>query len=216
MVGKKKIDYTTTPVYMYRFVCNDPTIINTYAGSTINMTTRKCNHKSSCNNINSKCYHLLVYKIIRENGGWSNWKMLQLESIFVKDKPEAKRREQYWIEYYHAEMNMRNAKQDETHYLDYHRNYYQNNKEILAEHQREYNQKNKDKINERGREYYQRNKEKIAEQQREYKQENKKKIAEYNREYYQENKNKVAEQKREYYQRKKQLKLINLTPDTNQ
>ena len=54
------------------------------------------------------------------------------------------------------------------------------------------------------KEYYQENKEKIAEYQREYYQKNKEKIKEYQRKYYQENKEKILEHIRNYYQENKE------------
>ena len=65
--------------------------------------------------------------------------------------------------------------------------YYENNKEHLAEKQREYYQNNKEQIAEkdkkRHKEYYQNNKEQIAEQKREYRQNNKEHLADEQREY---------------------------------
>lgn len=59
------------------------------------------------------------------------------------------------------------------------------------------------------KEYYQENKEKIAEYQREYYQKNKEKIKEYQRKYYQENKEKILEHIRNYYKEKRQNKHNN-------
>ena len=59
------------------------------------------------------------------------------------------------------------------------------------------------------KEYYQENKEKIAEYQREYYQKNKEKIKKYQRKYYQENKEKILEHIRNYYKEKRQNKHNN-------
>lgn len=59
------------------------------------------------------------------------------------------------------------------------------------------------------KEYYQENKEKLAEYQREYYQKNKEKIKEYQRKYYQENKEKILEHIRSYYKEKRQNKHNN-------
>jgi exonuclease VII large subunit len=63
---------------------------------------------------------------------------------------------------------------------------------------RQYYQSNKEKIAEYKRQYYENNKEKIAEQNRQYYQNNKEKVAERNRQYYENNKEKVAEQSRRW------------------
>lgn len=59
------------------------------------------------------------------------------------------------------------------------------------------------------KEYYQENKEKLAEYQREYYQKNKEKIKEHQRKYYQENKEKILEHIRNYYKEKRQNKHNN-------
>ena len=50
---------------IYKIVCNDLNITDCYVGSSINFKRRKGEHKSSCNNPNSKIYNLNVYKFIR-------------------------------------------------------------------------------------------------------------------------------------------------------
>tara|TARA_R110000824_G_scaffold106295_2_gene251111 strand:- start:115 stop:519 length:405 start_codon:yes stop_codon:yes gene_type:complete len=47
-------------------------------GSTCNWRGRKSQHKSCCNNPNSKEYNYKIYQIIRANGGWDNFKMIQI------------------------------------------------------------------------------------------------------------------------------------------
>ena len=54
--------------------------------------------------------------------------------------------------------------------------YYQENKEKIAEYHIEYYQKNKEKLLKYQREYYQKNKEQIAKYQKEYYHENKEKL----------------------------------------
>ena len=95
---KKVIDYTSREIIFYKFICNDPTIISTYVGHTINFTDRKGRHKTNCLNENSKSYNYLLYKIIREQGGWDNWTMFEIERKIVSSKQEALQREQYWID----------------------------------------------------------------------------------------------------------------------
>ena len=49
---KIPIDYSKTIIY--KIVCNDLSIKECYVGHTINMTKRKCCHKSTCNNEKDK------------------------------------------------------------------------------------------------------------------------------------------------------------------
>ena len=73
----KVIDYSNT--IMYKIVPNDLNLDLIYIGHTTNFRTRKSLHKSRCNNINGKCYNSKVYSMIRENGNWSEWSMVEIE-----------------------------------------------------------------------------------------------------------------------------------------
>ena len=50
----------------------------TYVGSTANFKSRKMSHKSCCYNENDKNHNLKIYQTIRANGGWNQWKMIQI------------------------------------------------------------------------------------------------------------------------------------------
>lgn len=100
-------NYETTEVSFYRFVCNDPEIKSSYVGHTVNFKERKHNHKSICNNSNplGKGYNYKIYQTIRDNGGWDNWRMIEIEKRFVKDKREAERIETDLMKTQEADMN---------------------------------------------------------------------------------------------------------------
>ena len=57
---------------MYKIVCKDLTVKSGYVGSSRQLVKRKNNHKYICNNPNDKKHNLLIYKTIRDNGGWDN------------------------------------------------------------------------------------------------------------------------------------------------
>ena len=84
---KTIIDYSKTIIY--KIVCNDLNITDLYVGHTTQFTKRKCGHKSKCNNLNSKSYNLIIYKTIRDNGGWENWSMIEIEKYNCNDSNEA-------------------------------------------------------------------------------------------------------------------------------
>ena len=97
-------DYSKTIIY--KLVKNDDfNNENIYVGSTTDFTSRKYRHKNCCNNENSKKHNLKVYKTIRENGGWSEWSMIEIEKYPCNDKREAETRERYWYEFYNAKLN---------------------------------------------------------------------------------------------------------------
>ena len=93
---KVEMDYSKTIIY--KLVCKDINITDIYIGHTTNFTKRKNQHKSNCNNPNSKNYNLFVYKFIRNNGGWENFNMIEIEKYNCNDKLEACKRERHWIE----------------------------------------------------------------------------------------------------------------------
>jgi hypothetical protein len=97
------INYENT--LMYKLVCNDLNITNLYVGQTTNFTTRKNAHKSDCCKVGGLHYDYKVYQIIRKNGGWSNWCMVEIEKFPCTDSKEAKKRERYWIETLNATLN---------------------------------------------------------------------------------------------------------------
>jgi hypothetical protein len=97
------IDYAKN--FNYKIVCKDLSITDSYAGSSTNWSKRKNCHKSSCNNENSKKYHLKVYQFIREHGGWNNWNMILIEYYPCKTQLESAQRERYWTETLKATLN---------------------------------------------------------------------------------------------------------------
>ena len=100
---RKEIQFENTIIY--KLVCNDLTIKELYVGHTTHFTKRKAKHKSDCNNENGKKYNLKVYSFVRENGGWENWSMIQIEAHNCNSLNEACARERYWIETLNATLN---------------------------------------------------------------------------------------------------------------
>ena len=69
---QKIIDYSNTTIY--KIVCNDETTEYIYVGHTTNLVKIKCQHKSYTENPK---FNSILYKTIREHGGWSNWTIYQ-------------------------------------------------------------------------------------------------------------------------------------------
>jgi hypothetical protein len=126
-----------------------------YYGSTCDLKTRICRHKDTSNACKSK-------QIIDRG----NYKVAILETYENIDEYDLHERERWYI------LNKPCINKQIPHRTK--KEYYQDNKEKIAEQKKEYYQDNKEKITEQHKEYYQDNKEKIAE----YYQINKKKIAE--------------------------------------
>jgi len=175
---KKPIDYTK-PIIFYKFVKkNDPTFINCYVGHTSNWIKRKNSHKERCNTENNKKYNLKVYQIMRENGGWDNFEMIEIKREICIDNIDARKKEQELIDEMDAKMNSFRSYRSEEYYKDYHKQknleykdkrkeIYENNKEEIKKNQRDYHLKNKEEINQKRRETYENNKEEINQKRRE-------------------------------------------------
>ena len=97
---KDNIDYSETIIY--KIYCKDESIKDVYVGHTTNFPVRKYQHKNTCNNDKND---LKIYKIIRENGGWNNWNMVEITKYNCKDSTEAKIKEQYHYELLNSSLN---------------------------------------------------------------------------------------------------------------
>jgi len=93
---KKDIDYSNTIIY--KITCKDSKVTDVYVGHTTNFVQRKYIHKQSCTNIASPNYDCKLYKVIRSNGGWSNWKIEIINFFNCYDHYEARQKElEYFI-----------------------------------------------------------------------------------------------------------------------
>ncbi len=99
-----KTDYSKTIIY--KLVKNDDyNNENIYVGNTTDFIRRKSAHKRTCCNEKYKGYNTKVYKIIRDNGGWSQWNMLEIEKYPCNDSNEARKKEEYWRCELNAKLN---------------------------------------------------------------------------------------------------------------
>lgn len=89
---KIDIDYSNTIIY--KITCTNTAITHVYLGHTTNFVQRKYAHKRSCINPKSVNYNLKLYEVIRENGGWNNWKMEIINFFECKHHYEARKKEQ--------------------------------------------------------------------------------------------------------------------------
>ena len=97
---KDNIDYSNTIIY--KIYCKDETILDTYVGHTTNFHVRKYHHKNTCNNSKND---LKIYNIIRANGGWNNWNMVEIAQYNCKDSTEARIKEQKHYEELKTSLN---------------------------------------------------------------------------------------------------------------
>ena len=172
---KVPMDYSKCCIYKIEHV-DDESLV--YVGHTTCFDKRKTQHKCRCKNDNDKDYNLKVYQMIRENGDWDMFKMIEVEKYPCADKREAERRENEVMKELKASMNMRKSFRTQDEITEYTKEYYESNKPKIQERNKEYREANKPKIQERDKKYYEENKTKIQERSKEYREANKAKINE--------------------------------------
>ena len=144
------------PIYsFYKIVCKDENIKDLYVGKTTDLKKRWTKHKFNCNNENDKKYNLKLYKFIRENGNIDNWNIIEIDKGEYDDKDSAIV-EKYWVKELNATLNCIIPSRT-------HKEYYENNKEIINKKAKEYRKKNIEKIKEISKIYRENNIEKIKE-----------------------------------------------------
>ena len=126
----------------YKIVCLDNSCDLCYVGCTANWKARCYMHKRNCTNEKSSHYNLKVYKTIRANDGWQNFKMIQ---IATREQLTFRQAEQIEDEYrveLKATMNSKRCYLTEEQKL-----------EQLKEQHKKWRDANKDYIKERNKEW---------------------------------------------------------------
>jgi len=120
---------------------------NIYIGSTKNIKQRMHEHRSYCNNVDGKKYNQEKYKYIRDNGGWENWEMLEIEKC--DNEEEAILSEDYLFDLLQPTLNTlrpyRSAEENKKLKAEYQKKWYALNPEKRAEQQKKVYDKNKHK-----------------------------------------------------------------------
>jgi hypothetical protein len=92
----QQINYTNTVIY--KIVSKNLAHNYTYVGFTTDFVRRKAEHKRVCNQEYNTHYNDVLYKTIREIGGWDTIEMIQIEKFPCNNGMEAKARQRYWFE----------------------------------------------------------------------------------------------------------------------
>ena len=165
---RKEINYQNTVIYKIQHIEKEDLI---YIGHTTDFTKRKCSHKHMCNNVNSKLYNSKVYTMIRDNGGWDMFKMLEVKKFPCNDRNEASSEEDIVMKEMKAIMNTINAIFDI----------------------KQFNEDNKDKLDQYKKKYREDHKDKI----KQYREDHKDKMKQYTLHYYETNKDKIKQNYKE-------------------
>ena len=91
----------------YKIVCLDNSVDLSYVGSTADFNKRKSDHKQNCNVEKRPAHNYKVYKTIRENGGWSNFKIIEIAKQDQLTLRQAEFIEEQYRKELNAEMNDR-------------------------------------------------------------------------------------------------------------
>ena len=101
---KTPINYTNT--ILYQILCRDTTIKDCYVGHTTDFKRRKSDHKSTCNNQNSRNHNIHVYNFMRDNGGWDNFDMILIEARECANSLDARTIERGHVEELNSTLNV--------------------------------------------------------------------------------------------------------------
>ncbi len=185
---KTAMDYSKCSIYKIEHIENESLV---YVGHTTNFNKRKGQHKNNCKNENDKKFNFKLYQMIRDNGGFDRFKMIEVEKYPCKDKREAERREDEIMKELKASMNTYKSfttdEERKEYHKDYHKDYYEDNRERIKNYKEQYYETNKDSIKVKFKQYRDDNIDKI----KQYRDDNKDKKKEYNKEYRETNKNKI-------------------------
>lgn len=187
-------EYTLTNYFIYKICPKNKELGLCYVGHTTNFAERMRHHKLQALNENANKSHQKHYVAIRQNGGWDEWEMIEIEKFNGKTKLEARIREQELIKQHNANLNMLSAYITEEERTA--------TKKAITE---KYREENKELLKEQTKQYKENHKDIIAEQMKKYRQENKEKIREKTKEYIENNKEKHDETQKAWREKNKEI-----------
>ena len=139
---RKAIDYSKTIIYKIQHEDDDELL---YVGHTTDFTKRKCQHKQITNNPNNSKHNYKIYKIIRDNGNWGCFRMIELKKYPCSDSNEACAEEDRIMQELKATMNSQRAYTGLT-IPEYNKQYQIDNADKLTEYSKQYRIDNADEI----------------------------------------------------------------------
>ena len=127
---KNAMDYSKCCIYKIECI-NDDRLV--YVGHTTNFEKRKIQHKNNCKYEKEKGFNYKLYQMIRENGGWDEFKMIEEEKYPCNDKREAEKRENEVMKELKSTMNTKKSFISEEEIKENEKIYYAVNKEKIRE-----------------------------------------------------------------------------------
>ena len=197
---------------MYKIIPKNKNLNYCYVGHTTDFPSRKYQHKLACINETHTKMHFKLYQVIRENGGYNEWQIIEIEKFNNKTNLEARIREQELIIEHKANLNTLNAyiTEDEraANKKEITQKYREKNKELLKEQTKKYKEDHKEIITEQMKKYREENKEKIKAKTKEYIENNKEKHDETQKAWREKNTEILKEKRKIYEAKKKEERLL--------
>jgi hypothetical protein len=177
----------------YKICCNEENEF-VYVGSTKNFTSRKNQHKRSCEKPKQQELNTKIYVTIREFGGWENWTMTPIENFECATKLEARIREQHWIDLLKPNLNCYNAfGVDVENRKENKKEYYEKNLNKMTQYYKEYSLTNKARKQENYKKWYILTYEDQQLKRKKYREDNTEIINQKKKEYYNNNRDHINE-----------------------
>ena len=158
---------TTKNYSIYKIFCKDSDVKDIYVGSTTRIKDRIKTHKTTLTNPNNPHSKYKLYTVIKENGGWDNWIITEIESYPCETQNEILIRERFWIENLNADLNKKIPSRTKKEYTEI-------NKEKTKEYKKKYRIENKQEISDKKKIYQIENKQELSDKKKERYKENKK------------------------------------------
>ena len=106
---------------IYQYQCKDPSITDSYIGSTCNFIERKRGHKKDSFNIDKATP---FHKFVLEHGGWENWDCIVLAEIEEGiEKQERFILEQAFIRQLNPTLNSKKAFRTEEERIEFNKKF---------------------------------------------------------------------------------------------
>jgi len=136
---KLPMNYNNTIIYKIEHI-EDECLV--YVGHTTNFDKRKTAHKNNCYNEKDNKFNLKLYQMIRENGGWDMFRMIEVEKYPCNDRREAEKRETDVMKELKASMNTIKSYISIEERKEYIKELYQKNIESIKERKRKHRENN--------------------------------------------------------------------------
>uniref|UniRef100_UPI00404B8C07 GIY-YIG nuclease family protein n=1 Tax=Flavobacterium sp. TaxID=239 RepID=UPI00404B8C07 len=186
-------NYQEGKIYKIYNTIND----DIYVGST---TVKLCERMRQHRYHNRASMNYLLYKTFREYGV-ENFFIELIEKCPCNDKDELRKAEGNYIRLLKPSLNKRIEGRNKT-------EYYQDNRDIIAQKMKEYRENNRGKLLQKQRDNYQQNREVRIVNNQKYRNEHKEERREYDKQYRENNRVKILQQHKEYNEVNKERDAI--------